>query len=74
MQAGVVSESGHSRTGGPPLPETEFMGTAMTGEGDLSAARDTAILKQPINGHAPDNGEWQDPAKQFVGSISRNTH
>jgi hypothetical protein len=32
------------------------------------------ILKQRINGPAPDNGEWQDPAKQFVGSVSRNTH
>jgi hypothetical protein len=34
----------------------------------------SAILKQRINGHAPDNREWQNPAKQFVGSISRNTH
>ena len=34
----------------------------------------SAILKQRINGHAPDNSEWQDPAEQFVGSISRNTH
>jgi hypothetical protein len=32
------------------------------------------ILKQRIDGPAPDNGEWQDPAKQFVGSVSRNTH
>jgi hypothetical protein len=36
--------------------------------------RPSAILKQRINGHAPDNREWQDPAEQFVGSISRNTH
>ena len=34
----------------------------------------SAILKQRINGRAADNGEWQDPAEQFVGSISRNTH
>jgi len=34
----------------------------------------SAILKQRINGHAPGNGERQDPAEQFVGSISRNTH
>jgi len=34
----------------------------------------SAILKQRINGHAPGNTEWQDPAEQFVGSVSRNTH
>jgi hypothetical protein len=34
----------------------------------------SAILKQRINCHAPDNSEWQDPTKQFVGSISRDTH
>jgi hypothetical protein len=34
----------------------------------------SADLKQRINGHAADNGEWQDPAEQFAGSISRNTH
>jgi hypothetical protein len=34
----------------------------------------SAILKERINGHAPDNSEWQDPAERFVGSISRNTH
>jgi hypothetical protein len=32
----------------------------------------SAVLKQRINGHAPDNSEWQDPAEQFVRSISRN--
>jgi len=34
----------------------------------------SAFLKQRINGRAADNGEGQDPAEQFVGSISRNTH
>jgi hypothetical protein len=34
----------------------------------------SAILKQRINGRAADNGEGQDPNKQLVGSISRNTH
>ena len=34
----------------------------------------SAILKQRIDGQAPDNSEWQDPAEQFVSSISRNTH
>jgi hypothetical protein len=33
----------------------------------------SAILKQRVNGHAPDS-EWQDPTEQFVHSISRNTH
>ncbi len=34
----------------------------------------SVILKQRINGHASDNSEWQDPAEQLIGSISRNTH
>ena len=34
----------------------------------------SADLKQRINGHAADNSEWQDPAEQFAGSISRNSH
>jgi len=34
----------------------------------------SAFLKQRINGRAADNGGGQDPAEQFVGSISRNTH
>jgi hypothetical protein len=34
----------------------------------------SAILKQRINGRAADTGEGQDPNKQLVGSISRNTH
>jgi len=34
----------------------------------------SAFLKQRINGRAADNGEGQDPNKQLVGSISRNTH
>jgi hypothetical protein len=34
----------------------------------------SAILKQRVNGHAPDNSEWQNPTEQFVRSISRNTH
>jgi hypothetical protein len=33
----------------------------------------SAILKHRINGPALD-GERQGPAKQFVGSVSRNTH
>ena len=34
----------------------------------------SADLKQRINGHAADNSEWQDPAEQFAGSISRSSH
>ncbi len=34
----------------------------------------SAILKQRINGHSLGDGEWQDPAEPFIGSISRDTH
>jgi hypothetical protein len=53
----------HSKTTKVPIPPRRVV-----------VFKPSAILKQRINGHAPDNSEWQDPAKQAVRSISRNTH